>query len=156
MKYSSISRLLGGVETPRFFHFVENLIEISLKHISLLYYLGIFRHVNLSEVTSFCSSLHFAFLTVINLHRRCPWFVGFNGKVVKYLEFPMNFVNLKLPFFSKFVHEGRFLYVLFALHLHYTYLQTKSYSFFSPPGPGVTWLDQEDKSLVLERFDSSQ
>ena len=65
MKYSSISRLLGGVETPRFFHFVENLIEISLKHISLLCYLGIFRYVNLSEVTSFCSSRHYAFLTVI-------------------------------------------------------------------------------------------
>ena len=68
MKYSSISRLLGGVETPRFFHFVENLIEISLKHISLPCYLGIFRYVNLSEVTSFCSSRHYAFLTVITRH----------------------------------------------------------------------------------------
>ena len=68
MKYSSISRLLGGVETPRFFHFVENLIEISLKHISLLCYLGIFRYVNLSEVTSFCSSRHYAFFTVIYLN----------------------------------------------------------------------------------------
>ena len=56
---------IRGVETPRFFHFVENLIEISLKHISFLCHLGIFHYVSLSEVTPFCSSRHYAFLTVI-------------------------------------------------------------------------------------------
>ena len=91
MKYSSISPLLGGVETSRFFHFLENLIEISFKHFSLVWYLGIFRYVNLSEVTSFCSSRHYAFLTVINCKRQNILKKGTSNRVASEIVFEPNF-----------------------------------------------------------------